>query len=132
MVASTNDPRLMTMHYDGACPICSKEVATYRKLDRKNAIRWHDVSVNNGDLGLDCVSQTDALTILHARLPDGQVVTGVDAFIAVWERLPGCRTFARLARWRPVRWMLATGYEWYAPRRKRLTRLLEPTARPTS
>ena len=77
-----------TMYYDGACPICSKEVATYRRLDRDNAVTWHDVSVSDGDLGLDGVSQSDALTILHARLPDGRLVKGVDAFIAVWERLP--------------------------------------------
>ncbi len=122
----------MTMYYDGACPICSKEVATYRRLDRDNAVRWHDVSVSDGDLGLDGVSQSDALTILHARLPDGRLVKGVDAFIAVWERLPRFRLFARVARWRPVHWMLEKGYGWYAPRRKRLTRLLEPAARRAS
>lgn len=131
VTAPTNDPEPMTMYYDGGCPVCAREVAVYRKLDRNRAIRWHDVSVGEGDLGLDHVSQADALTILHARLPDGRLVTGVDAFIAVWDRLPGFKSFARLARWRPVTWMLEKGYGWYAPRRKRLARLLEPTTKST-
>ena len=129
MSQPTDQTQCMTMYYDGACPVCSKEVAMYRKLDRDGAIRWHDVSESDGDLGADRVSQADALTVLHARLPDGRLVKGVDAFIAVWDRLPGFKTFARVARWKPVTWMLEKGYAWYAPRRKRLTRMLEPTGK---
>jgi len=114
----------VTMYYDGACPVCSREVSLYRKLDREGAIRWHDVSASEGDLGNDGVNQADALSVLHARLRDGRLVTGVAAFIAVWERLPGFKLFTRLARWRPINWMLETGYAWYAPRRKRVTQLL--------
>jgi len=116
--------RHMTMYYDGACPVCSREVSLYRKLDRDGAIRWYDVSASEGDLGADCVSQADALAIIHARLPDGRLVTGVEAFIAVWDRLSGFKRFAGVARWRPVTWMLGKGYAWYAPRRKRVTRVL--------
>ena len=132
MTAPGNNRGPVILYYDGDCPVCSKEVAAYQKLDRSRAIRWHDVSASEGDLGLDHVSQADALTILHARLPDGRLVTGVDAFIAVWERLSGFKSFARLARWRPVTWMLERGYAWYAPRRKRLTRMLEPTTKSAS
>jgi predicted DCC family thiol-disulfide oxidoreductase YuxK len=110
-----------TVYYDGACPVCSREVALYRRLDAASAIRWHDVSVDAGDLGRDGVSQADALAVLHARLPDGRLVTGVAAFVAIWERLPVVRRLAPVARWRPVRWLLERGYAWYAPRRRRLT-----------
>lgn len=128
VTAPNTNPQSMTMYYDGACPVCSREAAVYRKLDRDGAIRWHDVSEGEGDLGSDQVSQADALEVLHARLPDGRLVTGVDAFIAVWERLPRFKVFARLARWRPISWSLEKGYHWYAPRRKRLARLLEPAS----
>lgn len=124
MKSSSDHCQPMTMYYDGACPVCSREVSLYRKLDRNGRIRWHDVSADAGDLGADRVSQADALTVLHARLPDGRLVKGVDAFIAVWDRLPGFTLFARLARWRPVTWMLEKGYAWYAPRRKTVAQLL--------
>jgi hypothetical protein len=64
-------------------------VAFYRKLDRNRAVRWHDVSADVETLQLHGVTQSDALARLHARLSDGRLVTGVQAFIAVWERIPG-------------------------------------------
>ncbi len=120
------------MYFDGDCAVCSREVGMYRKLDRDGGIVWYDVSSDTGDLVDGRVSRSDALSGLHARLPDGRLVTGVDAFVAVWERLPGFEMAARVARWRPARWMLETGYGWYAPRRKRLARFLEPRPEPTS
>jgi len=115
------DRKPLTVFYDGACPVCSREVGLYRKLDKNCAVRWHDVSADAGDLELDGVTQADALARLHARLSDGRLVTGVQAFIAVWERIPGFRRLAPIARWAPVRWALERGYDWYAPRRTRLT-----------
>ena len=117
----------LTVYFDGACPVCSREVEVYDRIDRAGTIGWHDVSKNEGDLGKDGVSQSDALARLHARLPDGQIVTGVEAFIAIWERLPGFRLLAPLARRHPIRWLLERGYDWYAPRRTRLTGQLKDT-----
>lgn len=77
-----------TVYYDGACGVCSREVALYRRLDRAAAIRWHDVS-------------------------------GDATFAASWERLPGLRWLAPIARWRPVRRLLERAYAWNAPRRMR-------------
>jgi len=117
----SDDRQRMTVYYDGACTVCSKEVTLYNKLDQNRAIGWHDVSVGVGDLEGDGVTRADALARLHARLPDGRLVTGVWAFIAIWERLPGFRLFAPLAKWAPVRWILERGYDWFAPRRAILT-----------
>ena len=77
----------LTVYFDGACPVCSREVGFYDRIDRAGAIGWHDVSESEGDLGKDGVSQSDALARLHARLPDGQMVTGVQAFIAFEEKV---------------------------------------------
>jgi predicted DCC family thiol-disulfide oxidoreductase YuxK len=111
----------LTVYFDGACPVCSREVEMYDRADRACSIQWHDVSADAGDLGRDGVSQADALARMHARLPDGRLVTGVQAFIAIWERVPGFKLFAPIARWAPARWLLERGYDWYAPRRQRLT-----------
>lgn len=92
----------------------------YRQADREAAIRWHDVSINEGDLRSDGVSQAVALDRLHARLSSGQLVTGVTAFLEIWSALPRFRPLVPLARRRPIRWLLEWGYDWYAPRRNRL------------
>lgn len=117
----SNDGLPVTAFYDGACPVCSREVELYRKLDRNGIVRWHDVSADAGDLETDGVTQADALARLHVRLSDGRLATGVQAFIAIWERLPGFRFLVPVTRWAPVRWALERGYDWYAPRRTRLT-----------
>lgn len=115
----------LTVFFDGACPVCSREVDLYKRRDRTCAIQWHDVSVREGegegDLARDGASRADALARLHARLPDGRLVIGVDAFIAIWRSLPGFRLAVPLATLRPIRWLLDRGYDWYAPRRTRLT-----------
>ena len=117
----SEDSTQATVYFDGACPVCSREVGLYRRLDRSCSIKWHDVSVDTGDLAKDGVDQTEALARLHARMPNGQLAIGVDAFVTIWERVPLFKPLALLARLTPVRWLLERGYSWYAPRRKRLT-----------
>jgi predicted DCC family thiol-disulfide oxidoreductase YuxK len=116
-----NGQPAVTVYYDGACPVCSREIGVYRRADRGGCLSWHDVSVDAGDLAKDGVTQGDALRRIHARLPDGSLVTGVDAFIALWRRLPGFRCLAVVAAIRPVRWLLGKSYDWYAARRMRFT-----------
>ncbi|MFT6308343.1 MAG: putative DCC family thiol-disulfide oxidoreductase YuxK, partial [Halioglobus sp.] len=31
------------MFYDGACPLCSREVAHYRRIDTNNNVSWLDI-----------------------------------------------------------------------------------------
>ena len=33
-----------TLYYDGACPLCAREIAFYRNLKGASDIRWTDVS----------------------------------------------------------------------------------------
>ncbi len=113
------DAGAVTVFFDGDCPLCAREVAFYRRLDGKRALRWRDVRGNAADLAREGVSQSQALARLHVRTAGGRIVTGVDAFVAIWERLPGFRAIAPIARRSPVRWVLARGYDWFAARRLR-------------
>ena len=64
---------------------------------RGHAIAFVDVSEKGADLGngLGC---GDAMRRFHVRLPDGTLLSGARAFVAVWASLPGWRWAARLAR----------------------------------
>lgn len=73
--------------YNADCPICSAEIASYRAYaDRRGlAIRFHPIdSALRADLGL---SPDQAARRLHARI-GGQVLSGVDAFAALWSAMP--------------------------------------------
>jgi predicted DCC family thiol-disulfide oxidoreductase YuxK len=103
-------------YYDALCPICRIEMDRYARHG-KDVIRLEDC---NGDMPAD-VDRDAALGSLHVRLPDGQVVDGWLAFIAIWERLPGWRWLAFLTRPAPIRVPLDRLYRRLAPYRPRQT-----------
>jgi predicted DCC family thiol-disulfide oxidoreductase YuxK len=97
--ASRNSAKLQVF-YDGACPLCSREVKHYRQRDRHSRIEWVDIA--NPEFRADAhgLDPTRVQQVMHARLPDGRVVTEVGAFIKIWEALPpGLLTT-------PLRWIL--------------------------
>jgi predicted DCC family thiol-disulfide oxidoreductase YuxK len=74
--------------YDGGCPLCSKEIAHYRKIDRAGRIDWIDITAADAELAAAGLDLATAMRRLHVREPDGGVVSGVPAFLAIWRRLP--------------------------------------------
>jgi predicted DCC family thiol-disulfide oxidoreductase YuxK len=116
----TDETRL-TVFYDGACPLCRREVATYRRLDAEGRIAWRDVAESGEALAALGVTPRAALARIHARQPDGALITGAAVFVAMWRRLPYFRWLAPVAGARPVLAGLERAYVWFARRRGRLT-----------
>ena len=86
------------MFYDGGCPLCRREIAHYRKLDRAQRIDWVDISQDQHRLAALDISVSHAMQRLHVQTPDGRLVTGAEAFATVWEALPYYRWLARMVR----------------------------------
>ncbi len=89
---------LTLMFYDGGCPLCSREVAHYRRLDREARIEWVDIHANPRAVDSIGVNYEEAMARLHVRDSNGEVQTGVWAFAAVWDALPYYRWLARMLR----------------------------------
>jgi predicted DCC family thiol-disulfide oxidoreductase YuxK len=104
----------LTVFYDGGCPVCSREVAFYQAKPGVEGLCWLDVSRQAPD-GLD---QEAALARIHARLPDGRLVSGAAAFAAIWQRVPGFRWLGRLVAWGPVAPLAELGYRGFLRVRK--------------
>ena len=90
------DEEKHTVYFDGSCPLCSLEIGHYASLDRDNQVRFVDVSDKRAYLGAD-LGPDDACRRFHVRLPDGTLLSGARAFIAVWRTLPGWRRLAPIA-----------------------------------
>ena len=89
----------VTVWFDGACPLCIREIALMRRLDRRGAISFIDVAKDNGE-GDDAscpIDRADLLAKFHAR-EDGQLLSGAAAFAAMWRAIPVLRPFGLLAR----------------------------------
>ncbi len=102
--ASNNSPenqaqqRRTTMFYDGGCPVCSREVAHYQRLDRHGRIEWADIHADPRIANSIGLTYEEAMARLHVRDRSGKVLSGAWAFAAVWDELPYYRWLARLLR----------------------------------
>ena len=88
----------ITMFYDGACPLCSREVSHYRRIDHERAVNWVDISVQTDQLESHQLSHEDAMARLHVLDSEGRMQTGAAAFTALWSALPYYRWLARCVR----------------------------------
>ena len=82
------EEKLCVVYFDGACPLCSKEIATYKKWRGAEHIEWVDASqCREQDLG-PALNRDEALARLHVRDANGKLVQGAAAFIELWRHLP--------------------------------------------
>ena len=77
-----------------------------RRLDRREAITFVDFS---GEAGACPVDRRDLLARLHAE-EDGRLVSGAEAFAAMWRAIPVLRPLGLLARNPTVLDLLERGY----------------------
>ena len=118
-----------TVYYDGACPLCSREIATYRRLEGAEGLRWVDISTASAqELGGD-LSREQALSRFHVRDEQGRLVSGAAGFVAIWRRLPGLRWLAWVAARPPVSWLLEPAYRGFLRIRPFITRSAVPGRR---
>jgi len=88
----------VTVWYDGQCPLCRREIAWVRRLDRRVAIAFVDVSTASAAA---CPMAPDLLLArFHAR-EDGVMYSGAAAFAAMWRAVPLLRPLGLVAR-RPL------------------------------
>ena len=84
--------------FDGACPLCVREIAWMRRLDRRNAIAFVDVSRPATGDGAGCPVDRSVLLARFHALEDGRVVSGAAAFAAMWRAIPLLRPLGLAAR----------------------------------
>lgn len=111
-----------TVFFDGACPLCSREIATYQRMRGACTLRWVDIhQATPEDLGPD-LTRDQALARFHVRNARGQVVSGAAGFVEIWRRLPALRWLAWLAERPPLSWLLEPGYRAFLRLRPWLSR----------
>lgn len=91
----------VTVWFDGACPLCVREIAVMRRLDRHGALDLIDVADNDG-AGACPIDRAALLARFHAREGDGPLLSGAAAFAAMWRAIPLLRPLGLLARNRLV------------------------------
>ncbi|MBF0290329.1 MAG: DUF393 domain-containing protein [SAR324 cluster bacterium] len=104
----------LTVYYDGACHLCSREIAHYQKKDKLQLIEFMDISAASFEATSEGLNSAEVKKMLHVRLVNGELRTGVDAFIAIWQTLPGYVWMADIAKQSGVKWLLSIAYHGFA------------------
>ena len=108
----------MTVWHDGGCPLCAREIALMRRLDRRERIAFVDAAGSEA-----CpIDRAALLARFHAREEGGPLLSGAAAFAAMWRAIPLLRPLGLLARHRPVLAVLETLYVRFLHVRPRLQR----------
>lgn len=104
-------PDQLTVLYDGACPLCRREIAHVRSLaERRQGSALCFIDVSNEHPTLAPQERARLLERFHVQRADGSRLSGAAAFVAMWERLPGWRWLAYVARVPGALWALECAY----------------------
>ena len=95
-------PPECTVYFDGGCPLCAKEIATYQTWRGASQIAWIDASqCQDGELGAQ-LDRDAAMARLHVRNAKGELIGGAAAFVEMWRHLPALAWITPLLATRPM------------------------------
>lgn len=70
----------IAVYYDGDCPLCKREIAFLRWMDRKKRIRFENIATGQFDESDGQPEYEQLMAEIHGRLPDGSWIRGADVF----------------------------------------------------
>ncbi|WP_019616496.1 thiol-disulfide oxidoreductase DCC family protein [Psychromonas ossibalaenae] len=106
----------ITVYYDGACPRCIKDRDNYQKLagTAGNSVCWFDITGRDKELQALGIDPCKALTELHVKTAQGNVVTELDAYIELMSRVNVLKPIAFIIGLAIIRPLLARYYRFSA------------------
>jgi 3-demethoxyubiquinol 3-hydroxylase len=102
--------KTLTVYFDGACPVCSKEIAYYQQQAGAQACAWVDASTCDEPALGPGLTRAAALGRFHVRHADGSLTSGMGGFAALWRVLPKTAWLGRVASFGPVPFFLDQAY----------------------
>lgn len=110
-----------TVLIDGACPLCRREAALLRRLDRRRG-RLRLVDIARPDFRPASYGRTMEALMgeIHGVTAEGSIVTGVEVFRRAYAAV-GLGWLLAPTRWPVARPLSDRLYRWFARNRLRLT-----------
>ncbi|HZG08136.1 MAG TPA: DUF393 domain-containing protein [Allosphingosinicella sp.] len=116
----------LVVWFDGACPLCRREISIMKRLDRRGAIEFVEIADASA---AECpIDRAQLLGRFHAR-ENGRLLSGAAAFAAMWRAIPLLRPLGLLARVPVVQAVLERCYNAFLRCRPALQRLMRAEKR---
>jgi len=117
----------ITVYFDGACPLCRREIRFYQRRRGAEKINWVDIAGPQPDLA-PCLTPCDARRRFHVRMRAGEVVSGARAFAKLWSVLPAFRPVGLMVQAPPFIWIAEGAYRLFLTVRPALQKILTRSA----
>jgi predicted DCC family thiol-disulfide oxidoreductase YuxK len=114
------NPYEVEVFYDGGCPLCVKEITLLRRWDRAGKILFTDIDAPEFRPEAYGKTHNELMAQMHARLPDGTWLCGVEVFRRMYAAV-GFGPLVAVSRVPLVSHALDAGYWLFAKNRLRLT-----------
>jgi len=101
----------LTVYYDGACPVCSREISFYRQCSGAEALTWVDASQSVQREVAPGLTKDAALSRFHVATETGELIKGGEAFALLWTAIPRFRMLGRVFGLWPLRSALNLVYD---------------------
>ena len=119
---------VLTLFYDGFCPLCVREMAQLRQIDKQGVLQLVDIQLADSQALYPQIDVGEASRILLALTADGRLLRGLDSTHAAWSAVGlGYRT--AWLRWPVIRWFADRAYLYFAANRYRISYWLTGQAR---
>ena len=106
--------------FDGACPLCMREIHMLRRKDKQQHIRFTDIADPEFDAATIGMPWATLMARIHGRLPDGTLVEGVEVFRRLYAAV-GFSTIVAATRLPLIAPLLDFSYRLFAKNRLNLT-----------
>jgi predicted DCC family thiol-disulfide oxidoreductase YuxK len=110
----------LKVYYDGACPICSREMHWLKARAKPELISFVDFSSSDFVNSDSPLTRDDLMREIHAVDSQGQILRGMEVFRAVY-CLIGLGWLMAPTGWRGFRGLFDFLYSWFARNRLRMT-----------
>lgn len=85
----SNNQLYITVFYDGSCPRCIKDRRFYERLAGQSGkhVKWLDITGQDEHLKSLGIDPLKAISELHLQLSNGIILSELDAYIVLMERV---------------------------------------------
>ena len=118
-MATSTDNFLLTVLFDGNCPLCRREIAHYQRRKGASRIQWIDISSPKSLPFLQSygLTHSQVMAVFHTIDRSGQVFRGAAAFLELWSQLPAYRWLSKVIHFSGTLPILEKAYLAFARRR---------------
>ena len=111
---------MLTIFYDGHCPLCAAEMQTLLSLDTQKKLQLEDIHADNFGERFPYIDPVEADRLLHGQLENGKIIKGLDVTCLAW-KLVGKHKWMQMLRWPVIGFFADMVYKVFARYRHQIS-----------